>query len=115
MFCFIWSEMKRLIVVYIKGKRGARYAGQMNRNIYECTRKGNPQLIKAFDGQNEITNAWFRKIKEKQKLQRFERRTERQRLLLAQGRKGKMRELSEKVELIEKEAMKLKELEAGKQ
>ncbi|XP_065071977.1 nitric oxide-associated protein 1-like [Rhopilema esculentum] len=98
-----------------RGERGVRYAGQMNRNIYECTRKGNPQLIKAFDGQNEITNAWFRKIEEKQKLQRFERKTERQRLLLAQGRKGKMRELSEKVDFIEKEAMKLKELEAGKQ
>eukprot|EP00794_Sanderia_malayensis_P005455 gene5455-6137_t len=98
-----------------RGKRGVRHLGNLNRRIYECTRKQNPQLISAFDKQNEIINAWIDKINKKQNMQRFQIKQERKKLLLEQGMVGKMRQLATEVDLIEEIVAKAKAtaLESG--
>jgi len=100
-------------VIKRRGKRGVRYAGVYNKYIYECTRKKNPQLIASFERQNEIVKAWLKKVKEKQKYQRFELKQERRRLLLEQGIKGKIRQYEETLALIDQEAANIKALESG--
>ena len=100
------------LISLIEGERGVRYGARMRKDMYLCTRKDNPQLLSAFERHNDVIKSWIKKIEEKKRYQRFERRTERQRLLLEQGFKGKMRQLVEKVEMVEKEATELKALAA---
>lgn len=57
--------------------------------------------------------AWLGKIKEKQKYQLFEKKTERRRLLLEQGVKGQIRQYEEKLALLGVDATRAARLEAG--
>lgn len=57
--------------------------------------------------------AWLQKINEKLKYQLFEKKTERRRLLLEQGIKGRIRQYEEKLALIDQDACEISALESG--